>query len=90
MWRTGIFVGGSLVVGLSLGLFFATALFRTVGKLRWMRAATLAPYLISNVAAAVMFKIIFNSDVGAINSALAWIGIDGPIWLADTRLPWWS
>lgn len=83
--RTAMFVGGSLVVGISLGLFFAFALFRAVGRLRWMRAATLAPYLISNVAAAVMFRLIFNGDLGVVNSWLGYIGIDGPNWLSDTR-----
>ncbi|MGI9598658.1 MAG: carbohydrate ABC transporter permease, partial [Acidimicrobiales bacterium] len=87
LYRTGIFVGGSLIVGLSLGLFFAFALFRALGNLRWMRAASLAPYLISNVAAAVMFRLMFNSDLGVINSFLAWFGIDGPAWLSSTR---WS
>lgn len=83
--RTGIFVGGSLIVGTSLGLFFAFALYRATGRLRFLRAATIAPYLISNVAAAVMFKILFNGDLGVINSFLGWFGIDGPNWLADTR-----
>ncbi|MGI9598060.1 MAG: carbohydrate ABC transporter permease, partial [Acidimicrobiales bacterium] len=87
LYRTGLFVGGSLIVGLSLGLFFAFALFRALGKVRWMRAASLAPYLISNVAAAVMFRLMFNSDLGVINSFLGWFGIDGPAWLSSTR---WS
>lgn len=83
LYRSAIFVTGSLIVGTSLGLFFAFALFRAVGRLRFMRAATLAPYLISNVAAAVMFRIIFNGDLGVVNSFLGWFGIDGPAWLAD-------
>lgn len=87
LYRTGLFVGGSLIVGLSLGLFFAFALFRALGNLRWMRAASLAPYLISNVAAAVMFRLMFNSDLGVINSFLGWFGVDGPAWLSSTR---WS
>lgn len=83
--RTGIFVAGNVTIGLALGLFFAFALYRAVGKFRWMRAATLAPYLISNVAAAVMFRLIFNGDLGVINSFLGVFGIDGPLWLSDTR-----
>lgn len=87
LYRTALFVGGSLIVGISLGLFFAFALYRALGRMRWMRAATLAPYLISNVAAAVMFRLMFNTDLGIINSFLAWFGIDGPAWLSSTR---WS
>jgi multiple sugar transport system permease protein len=85
--RTAVFVGGCLLVGTTLGVFFAFALFRAMGRLRFMRAVTLAPYLISNVAAAVMFRILFNSDVGLINTFLGLLGIDGPSWLAD---PSWA
>lgn len=85
LWKTAIFVMGNVSVGLSLGLFFSFALYRAVSRFRWMRAATLAPYLISNVAAAVMFRLIFNGDLGVINSFLAWFGIDGPLWLSDTK-----
>ena len=84
--RTAIFVFGSLIVGTILGLFFAFALFRVVGKLRFLRAVTVAPYIISNVAAAVMFRILFNSQFGLLNEFLGLLGIDGPSWLADPDL----
>ena len=84
--RTAIFVFGSLVLGTTLGLFFAFALFRVVGRLRFLRAVTVAPYIISNVAAAVMFRILFNSQFGLLNEFLSWFGIDGPSWLADPNL----
>jgi multiple sugar transport system permease protein len=86
LYRTAIFVGGCLAVGTSLGLFFAFALYRVVGRLRFLRAVTLAPYLISNVAAAVMFRILFNSQFGLINGILGRFGIDGPAWLSDLNL----
>ena len=83
MNRTAIFVIGSLALGVTLGLFFAFALFRVVGKLRFLRAVTVAPYIISNVAAAVMFRILFNSQFGMINEVLGFFGLDGPSWLAN-------
>jgi len=83
--KTGIFVVGSLVIGMALGLFFAFALFRVVGKLRFLRAITIGPYIVSNVAAAVMFRILFNSQFGTLNQAIEWLPwVDsGPRWLAD-------
>jgi len=84
--RTAIFVFGSLVVGTVLGLLFAFALFRVVGKLRFLRAVTVAPYIISNVAAAVMFRILFNSQFGLLNQVFEFFGLDGPSWLADPGL----
>ncbi len=84
--RTAIFVLGSLIVGTALGLFFSFALFRVVGRLRFLRAVTVAPYIISNVAAAVMFRILFNSQFGVVNQVIEFFGLDGLSWLADPAL----
>lgn len=84
LWRTFQFTFGCLVVGTALGLFFAFALYNAAGKLRFLRAVTLAPYLISNVAAAVMFRILFNNEFGMVNSGLRLLGMeDPPVWFAD-------
>ncbi|MGH8927811.1 MAG: carbohydrate ABC transporter permease [Acidimicrobiia bacterium] len=84
--RTAVFTFGCLIVGTLLGLFFSFALYRVVEKLRFLRAITLAPYLISNVAAAVMFRILFNSQFGMLNRVIEFFGLDGPSWLADPGL----
>ncbi len=84
--RTAVFTFGSLILGTVLGLFFAFALFRVVGKLRFLRAVTVAPYIISNVAAAVMFRLLFNSQFGVLNQVIEFFGLDGPSWLADPTL----
>ncbi len=84
--RTAVFTFGSLILGTVLGLFFAFALFRVVGKLRFLRAVTVAPYIISNVAAAVMFRLLFNSQFGMLNQVIEFFGLDGPSWLADPTL----
>jgi len=84
--RTAVFVFGAMILGTGLGLFFAFGLFRVVGKLRFLRAVTVAPYIISNVAAAVMFRILFNSQFGTLNRTIEFFGLDGPSWLADPAL----
>lgn len=84
--RTAIFVFGSLILGTTLGLVFAFALFRVVERLRFLRALTVAPYIISNVAAAVMFRILFNSQFGHLNQVIELFGLEGPSWLADQSL----
>lgn len=84
--RTAVFVFGSLILGTVLGLFFSFALFRVVEKLRFLRAITVAPYIISNVAAAVMFRILFNGQFGLLNRTIEFFGVDGPSWLADPGL----
>jgi multiple sugar transport system permease protein len=84
--RTAFFVTGSLILGMSLGIFFSFALFRVVGRLRFLRALTVAPYIVSNVAAAVMFRILLNGQFGTVNRIIEFFGIDGPSWLADPTL----
>lgn len=86
--KTAIFVFGSLIVGMSLGLLFAFALFKVAGKLRFLRAVTIGPYIVSNVAAAVMFRILFNAQFGTVNQALEWLPFvdTGPRWLADPTM----
>ena len=84
--KTAIFVVGCLVLGISLGLFFAFALFRIVSQLRFLRSVTVAPYIISNVAAAVMFRILFNADFGLLNRTIEFFGFDGPKWLSKPAL----
>lgn len=85
LYKTAVFVSGSLIIGMALGLFFAFALFKVVGKLRFLRAVTIAPYIVSNVAAAVMFRILFNAQFGTMNRVIEWLPWveSGPRWLAD-------
>lgn len=85
--RTAIYATGSITVALALGLFFSFALYRVSERLRILRSVSLAPYLISSVAAAVMFRILFNGQFGLVNIALSWVGIDGPDWFAN---PTWA
>lgn len=85
--RSAVFVIGAVILGTVLGLFFAFALYRVVQRLRFLRAMTVAPYIISNVAAAVMFRILFNGQFGLINQAIeALTPFDGPSWLANPSL----
>ncbi len=86
--KTTIFVTGSLILALALGLFFSHALFKVVGRFRFLRAVMIGPYIVSNVAAAVMFRILFNAQFGTMNQALEWLPFvdSGPRWLADPTI----
>lgn len=85
--RTAIYASGSIIIATGLGLFFSFALYRAMGRARFLRSLQLAPYLISSVAAAVMFRILFNGQFGLVNVTLANVGVDGPDWFAD---PTWA
>ena len=84
--KTAIFVTGCIFVGTTLGLLFAFSLNRALKRLRFLRAVTIAPYIISNVAAAVMFRILFNTEFGLLNRTIEFFGFDGPRWLSTPAL----
>lgn len=84
--KTGIFVFGCLVLGTVLGLFFAFALNRALGAMRFLRAISIAPYIVSSVAAAVMFRVLFNGSFGPVNGLLRLLGMDGLPWLSSPAL----
>jgi ABC-type sugar transport system permease subunit len=84
--KSAIFVTGCIILSLALGLTFAFALNRVVSSLRFLRSVTIAPYIISNVAAAVMFRLLFNADFGLLNRTIEFFGFNGVRWLSDPKL----
>ena len=81
--RTAIFVFGCLTSGISLALVFAFALNKAGRRLRFLRGLTIVPYLVSGVAAAVMFRLLFNNEFGQVNRIIRFFGLDGPAWFAE-------
>lgn len=84
--RTFVFVGGTLVLGITLGLVFAFALNRAVGALRFLRGVTIVPYLVSGIATAVIFRLILNQDFGQVNRFLGLFGVPALGWFSDPNL----
>lgn len=84
--RTVVFVGGCLILGISLAIAFAFALNKAIGGLRFLRGLTILPYVVSGVAAAVMFRLLFNQDFGWVNRVLGLVGVEGPGWFVSPTL----
>lgn len=83
LWRTAVFVFGVIVLGLTLSVVFAFALNRVVKGLRFIRGLAILPYIVSSVAAALMFRTLFNSDFGFPNQVLEFFGFAGIPWLSN-------
>ncbi len=81
--RTAVFVAGVIVLGLTLSIIFAFALNRVVSGLRFIRGLAILPYIVSSVAAALMFRTLFNSDFGFPNQVLEFLGFAGIPWLSN-------
>lgn len=82
-WNTflvvNVVVYGELALGLGLALLLAGPL---PGK-RWIMAALIAPYAISEVTVVVMWRYLLEPDVGMINYALDVIGLGQIDWGTD-------
>ena len=68
-----------MVLGLSMALLFASGL----PARRWLLAAVLAPYAVSEVSAAVIWRFLFDADVGPVTVALHALGLPSLDWSVD-------
>jgi ABC-type sugar transport system permease subunit len=84
--RSAIFVAGVITLGLTLAVVFGFALNRVVSGLRFIRGLAILPYIVSSVAAAMMFRTMFNSDFGLPNRMLEFLGFSGLPWLSRGSL----
>jgi multiple sugar transport system permease protein len=71
-----IVVHVELLLGLGMALLFASGL---PGR-RYLLAAVLAPYAVSEVSAAVIWRFLFDADVGPVTVALHAIGLPSLEW----------
>jgi multiple sugar transport system permease protein len=82
--NTGVFVLVALPLTLAAGLAAAVALNSGIQRFRAVfRVGFYLPVITSIVA--VVWKTLLEPHAGLVNTVLAWFGIDGPAWLADTR-----
>ncbi|TDD72560.1 sugar ABC transporter permease [Jiangella aurantiaca] len=87
MLNTAYFVAVGIPLTMIAALALAVALNNGITRFRTaFRVGFYAPVVTSIVAVAVVWRFILQPD-GLINTALGWVGISGPDWLAD---PAWA
>ena len=75
------------VLPLLIGLLLAGVMARAqVRGLAFFRTILFLPQVIALVVVAVMWKMIYDPDNGALNRILGWFGIEGKSWLGDFSL----
>jgi len=80
---TGRYVLMFVVASQILGLGLAMLLTRKVRFLNVFRTLFYLPIVIPYVAAALLWRYLFDKDIGPINAVLAFVGIQGPSWLGS-------
>jgi multiple sugar transport system permease protein len=75
---------GITVLGIAAGLIVALALNRGIRALPFYRTVYFTPVITSTVAAAVIWKYLFDPGSGFVNVTLRSAGLPAPAWLAST------
>lgn len=70
-----------LVVQLPMGIGLAVILERNLRGVQAFRTILIIPMLLTPVAVGLMWRFMFDTDLGVINWALSAVGVDGPNWL---------
>lgn len=82
---TGIYVAVSVPLGISLSFAVALLMNQKVRLIGFFRTAYYMPNLVPAVGSAILWIWIFNPEFGLLNTALASIGIQGPLWLGHSK-----
>ncbi|HEX5540288.1 MAG TPA: sugar ABC transporter permease [Micromonospora sp.] len=87
--RTATFTGVALLFQIVLGMAIALLLWRPFRGEKWVRVAILMPLVATPVAVGMMWRLIFDPNIGLANQMLGWVGIGPQPWLAgpNTALP---
>jgi multiple sugar transport system permease protein len=83
--NTAKYAAAALPLGAVIALTLALLLNSSVPGQRLWRAVIFAPALVPMVAVGIIWLWMFNPRFGPINTALAYLGLDGPNWLTDPR-----
>ncbi|MCF7808293.1 MAG: sugar ABC transporter permease [Candidatus Marinimicrobia bacterium] len=86
-WRvlknTFIFTVGAVPLNMALSLFVAQGLNRKLAGKKFLRTLFFTPVIISPVAAALIWRWIYDPNQGLLNHALGFFGVDPINWLRD-------
>ena len=87
--RTFTFTGGAVAAEMVLGMGIALLLWRPFKGEKWVRVAILMPLVATPVAVGMMWRLIFDPNIGFANQLLSWFGIPSQPWLSGqtTALP---
>ena len=102
--RTLSFTGVALVCEVVLGMCIALLLWRPFRGEKWVRVAILLPLVATPVAVGMMWRLIFDPNIGFVNQLLGWSAFPpspgSPArtrrsappssWTCGSGPPWWS
>ena len=88
--RTLQFTGVALLFEVVIGMAIALLLWKPFKGEKWVRVAILLPLVATPVAVGMMWRLIFDPNIGVANQALSWVGIGPQPWLAGEHSALWT
>ena len=88
--NTLLFTFVTTIVKNGVGLALAVLMTRKIRLLNFHRAVLYIPAVLSALIVGMIFRSVLNPEVGLLNSFLRQFGIDGPQWLTDPDIAFWS
>lgn len=88
--NTLLFTFVTTIVKNVVGLALAVLLTKRIRLLNFHRAVLYIPAVLSALIVGMIFRSVLNPQVGLLNSFLRQLGIDGPHWLTDPDIAFWS
>jgi len=85
MGNTVYYTAGAVPLGVALSLALAMALNRRLPGKLVLRTVYFMPVVSSTVAVAMVWRWIYNTDFGLLNTFLSWLGISPIGWLTTTK-----
>ena len=76
--NTFIYVLGTVPASILVAFLFAWLVNRKIKGLGWVRLGIFHPTILPMVSAATIWMFFFTPDYGLFNTALSWLGYDGP------------
>jgi len=81
---TAIYTLSSVLINITIAMLVALLLNRNVRGQQFFRTVFYVPFVVSGVAVAWMWRVMYNPEFGVINLLLSYVGIEGPKWLASS------
>ena len=90
IWVTIIFVVLALLIQIPLGVGLAVLLHRNLAGTQIFRTILIIPMLLTPVAVGLIWRFLFDVDLGIVDWALAQVGLTGPNWIGSRWPAIWA
>ncbi len=90
VWISLLQVGGTVIGQMTCGMIIALLLAREFKGVKIARAIYIIPMMITPIVSGIMWRMLFNTDLGMINYFLSIFGVESVNWLGSNSTALWT